>query len=41
MVKLGVVTNGRTPAGDISFDKFLVFVTAEASGAVTAAPGRS
>ncbi|MEZ4458016.1 MAG: multicopper oxidase family protein [Gemmatimonadales bacterium] len=39
MVKLGVVANGRTPVGDISFDKFLVFVTAEASGAVTRRAG--
>ena len=40
MVKLGPVENGRTALGEISFDKFLVFVTAEASAAVTERAGR-
>lgn len=40
MVKLGVVRNGRVPLGEIALDKFLVFVTAEASGDVAERGGR-
>ncbi|MBL8987802.1 MAG: multicopper oxidase family protein [Gemmatimonadetes bacterium] len=40
MIKLGVVRNGRNPLGEIRFDKFLVFVTAERSGAVAERTGR-
>jgi FtsP/CotA-like multicopper oxidase with cupredoxin domain len=40
MVKLGVVRNGRTHLGEISQDKFLVFVTAERSADVTTQQGR-
>ena len=38
--KLGVVTNGRTRVGEVDWDKFLVFVTAERSGDVTTRAGR-
>ncbi|MGQ0650296.1 MAG: multicopper oxidase family protein [Gemmatimonadaceae bacterium] len=40
MVKLGVVRNGRTPVGEITFDKFLVFVTAERTANVTEQKGK-
>jgi len=40
MIKLGVVGNGRFALGPIAVDKFLVFVTAEASGSVTERGGR-
>jgi suppressor of ftsI len=38
--KLGVVRNGRTAVGEVEWDKFLVFVTAERSGDVRARQGR-
>ncbi len=38
--KLGVVRNGRTRVGEVGWDKFLIFVTAEPSGAVTEQRGR-
>jgi FtsP/CotA-like multicopper oxidase with cupredoxin domain len=40
MVNLGAVTNGRIHLGEIHFDKFLVFVTAEASATVKDRMGR-
>lgn len=40
MVKLGAVRNGRTHLGEIAFDKFLVFVSAEASADVPERQGR-
>ncbi|MBL8961889.1 MAG: multicopper oxidase domain-containing protein, partial [Gemmatimonadetes bacterium] len=38
--KLGVVRNGRTVLGEVAWDKFLIFVTAEASAGVTEQQGR-
>ncbi|MBK8250226.1 MAG: multicopper oxidase family protein [Gemmatimonadetes bacterium] len=38
--KLGEVRNGRTVLGEVSWDKFLIFVTAEASAGVTEQRGR-
>ena len=38
--KLGVVRNGRTPLGEVDWDKFLIFVTAEASASVGSQQGR-
>jgi len=38
--KLGEVTNGRTAVGEVDWDKFLVFVTAERSARVTTRAGR-
>ncbi len=40
MIKLGVVENGRNRLGEIRFDKFLIFVTAERSGEVAERTGR-
>jgi FtsP/CotA-like multicopper oxidase with cupredoxin domain len=40
VVKLGEVRNGRVRAGRISFDRFLLLITAESSAAVTARGGR-
>ena len=40
MRKLGEVRNGRTILGEVSWDKFLIFVTAEASAGVTEQRGR-
>ncbi len=40
VVKLGEVKDGRTHLGEIAFDKFLVFVTAEASAEVSERSGR-
>lgn len=40
MRKVGIVKNGRTPIGEIDDDKFLVFITAEASADVTERAGR-
>src|SRR6185295_1663799 len=40
MRKLGVVHNGRIPVGEIAFDKFLVFITAEANADVTDRGGK-
>ncbi len=40
MIKVGAVSNGRTHLGEINLDKFLVFVTAEASAEVTERSGR-
>ncbi|MGH7418671.1 MAG: hypothetical protein ACREKB_12945, partial [Candidatus Rokuibacteriota bacterium] len=39
MVRLGVVTNGRTALGPVAFNKFLVLVSAEASPEVTVRRG--
>ncbi len=39
-IKLGAVSNGRNHLGEISFDKFLVFISAEASADVTERTGR-
>jgi len=38
--KLGPVTNGRTPLGEVDWDKFLIFVTAEAGADVVEQRGR-
>ncbi len=40
MVKLGVVTNGRTVLGPVALNKFLVLVSAEASADVAARRGK-
>jgi len=40
VVRLGPVGNGRNPLGRISFNKFLIMVTAEASASVTEREGR-
>jgi suppressor of ftsI len=40
MVRLGTVRNGRTRLGEIAFDKFIVFVSAEADTAATERTGR-
>ena len=39
MVRLGVVTNGRTTLGPVAFNKFLVLVSAEASPGSAVRPG--
>lgn len=38
--KLGEVRNGRTALGEVEWDKFLIFVTAERDAAVTSQQGR-
>ena len=38
--RLGVVANGRTAVGEVGWDKFLVFVTAEASASAEYGKGR-
>jgi FtsP/CotA-like multicopper oxidase with cupredoxin domain len=40
MLNLGPVTNGRTPLGEVAFDKFLIFVSAERSANGTDRAGR-
>jgi suppressor of ftsI len=40
VLKLGVVNDGRTVAGRVAFDQFLVLITAEASGDVEERAGR-
>jgi len=40
LVNFGAVTNGRNHLGEISLDKFLVFVTAERSASVTERSGK-
>jgi suppressor of ftsI len=40
LVKLGVVRNGATRLGRVSFDQFLILITAEASAGVTDHGGR-
>ena len=40
IAKLGEVKNGRTVVGEVSWDKFLVFVSAERSATVTEQRGR-
>lgn len=39
-VKLGVVRNGRTPLPQVAFNKFIVMVTAEATGEAATRQGR-
>ena len=40
VIRLGPVGNGRNPLGRISFNKFLILITAETSAAVTERAGR-
>ena len=40
MIRLGPVGNGRNPLGRVSFNKFLIMVTAEASASATEREGR-